>query len=297
MRLLRKFQKLRCASSVRAHGSHSWPAVWRDSRAATAEPVRIVSSVSAAQQLKAAPQPLSATLQRLRGSVPHLNSSAAQNNGAAAKCSSARQPSRAGRVAPSQAGMPQLVLILGVLLPCSVATSAADIPAEEVLSRILRNQESILEQLAALQAVPEEQEEQECPTGWSRHEERCYLIPVTTASWHQAHRDCVLLDSRAGLASVHPSSAHHLRSIVWASRVSLVWVGLLRLAGRRSGWVWSDGSPLDFAKWTSRAPSNYGNSQVIADSSIGATNQSLVGNRWQRPIIGSPVAGIRFSVP
>ena len=87
-----------------------------------------------------------------------------------------------------------------------------------------------MEQLAVLQPAPEEQEEQECPAD----EERCYLIPVTTASWHQAHRDCVLLDSRAGLASVHPSSAHHLRSIVSASRVSQVWVSLLRLAGRRS---------------------------------------------------------------
>ena len=165
--------------------------------------------------------------------------------------------------------MSTLFLLLGGFLLHSVSVKSAEIPAD-VFRRLLSNQELILEQLAALQPTPEE-----CPAGWSRHEDRCYLIPVTTASWHQAHRDCALLDRRAGLASVHPTSAHHLRAVVSASQVPRVWIGLLRLAGRGSGWLWSDGSPLDLTKWAMRAPSNYGRSNKHC-----AMMQSGVAGRW-----------------
>ncbi|KAF0310354.1 C-type lectin 1 [Amphibalanus amphitrite] len=77
----------------------------------------------------------------------------------------------------------------------------------------------------------------------------------------QAHRDCALLHRRAGLASVHPGSAGHLRDVLAATQVRAAWVGLTRLAGRGSGWVWSDGSTLDTAKWAPRSPSNYGSGQ------------------------------------
>ncbi|XP_043210145.1 lactose-binding lectin l-2-like [Amphibalanus amphitrite] len=107
------------------------------------------------------------------------------------------------------------------------------------------------DQLASLQPAAAQ-----CPDGWRRHQDSCYLVTPHQTTWMAAHHVCAALDRRARLASVHPGSAAFLKSLAKSYRADqLIWIGLARLSAGGS-WSWSDGSPVDYADWDGGQPNN-----------------------------------------
>ncbi|XP_043199958.1 C-type lectin-like [Amphibalanus amphitrite] len=116
--------------------------------------------------------------------------------------------------------------------------------------------ETVREEVGRQLATTGRSVSQECPAGWSRHGDTCYLIPPRLASWPVAHHVCATLDSRARLASVHPDSRRFVESLVESFGASRgVWIGLARSQSIHE-WVWSDGTPLDLARWEPGQPNN-----------------------------------------
>ncbi|XP_043188185.1 C-type lectin lectoxin-Enh4-like [Amphibalanus amphitrite] len=95
----------------------------------------------------------------------------------------------------------------------------------------------------------------ECPSGWARHGDSCYLIPPQKTNWFRAHHACAVLHRGAQLASVHPDSGPFLEGMVASSGAEkAVWVGLFGSGKAAGDWVWSDGSPFDYAHWDRNQP-------------------------------------------
>ena len=114
----------------------------------------------------------------------------------------------------------------------------------------------IQDHLTSLQPAPEE-----CPGGWSRHRDSCYFISPQKTTWYLAHHVCAVLDRRARLASVHPASSQFVETLAKETGTNRIWIGLARQCDDDDSWVWSDGTPLDFADWAPSQPNNVGGNQ------------------------------------
>ena len=116
------------------------------------------------------------------------------------------------------------------------------------LERLQNQLTDLQDQLTTAQSAADE-----CPSGWSRHNNACYLIPAVTATWFGANVICPSVDRRARLASVHLDNHQFIEQMIGASGTHEVWAGGARL--RRGGidWGWQDGTAYDYANW---APGN-----------------------------------------
>ena len=92
---------------------------------------------------------------------------------------------------------------------------------------------------------------EECPLGWSRHEDSCYFVSLQKTTWYRAHYSCATLHRRARLASIHLASSEFIEALLTGD--DYFWIGLVRL-NPQGGFVWSDGSPLDYTKWRAGQP-------------------------------------------
>ena len=96
---------------------------------------------------------------------------------------------------------------------------------------------------------------QECPSGWVQHENSCFIIPPQKTNWYRAHHACAVLHPWSKLASVHPRSGPFVEGMVASSGAEkAVWVGLFGSGKAAGNWVWSDGSPFDYAHWDRNQP-------------------------------------------
>ena len=150
--------------------------------------------------------------------------------------------------------------LLAIIL-YSVAASAAptvDSPASSISLDGVRAETLQLCYNATCQILPPDRQPaaEECPTGWSRHQDSCFLIPAQTSSWHLAHHHCAMMEPRARLASVHQWSRRFIEEMVRSfDAPKAVWVGLARLS-TATDWMWSDATGVDYLNWGSRQPDN-----------------------------------------
>ena len=168
---------------------------------------------------------------------------------------------------------PVLLLVVPLILPSAVAPSQAVTLPEiigqlslscrqgcdnsAVVDDIRAGQDQLEEMIAEIQRQVTSAAA-ECPYGWSRIENSCYLIPLARASWFRAQHHCAELDPRARLAIVPPSASERLEAMVRASTSSSwgAWIGLVRLESGEFGWT--SGSPLVFTDWNEGEPSGDG---------------------------------------
>ena len=103
---------------------------------------------------------------------------------------------------------------------------------------------------------------EECPDGWSRHSNSCYLIPAVTATWFRASVLCSSRDRRARLATVHSDNHQFVEDLVAAaSDAKFVWLGGARMRSSGAEWGWLDGTVFDYANWARNQPNNHNNAE------------------------------------
>ncbi|CAJ1085778.1 type-2 ice-structuring protein-like isoform X3 [Xyrichtys novacula] len=102
-----------------------------------------------------------------------------------------------------------------------------------------------------------------CPSGWSRHNGRCFIYISSPMTWAQAERHCQ--DLGGNLASVHS----HVEYVFVQNMISRItqgfqfaWIGGSD-AVEEGTWFWSDGTPFTFAHWDAGQPDNQANSDCM----------------------------------
>ncbi|XP_059189846.1 galactose-specific lectin nattectin-like [Centropristis striata] len=109
-------------------------------------------------------------------------------------------------------------------------------------------------------AAPAETEDQSirCPPHWTGFGSRCFRFFWRTLAWVDAEKHCISVGGN--LASVHNADENaflrdHIETVSGARRHT--WIG--GSDGEREGqWLWSDGTPFDYARWSIGEPNNYG---------------------------------------
>ncbi|XP_065326095.1 ladderlectin-like [Pelmatolapia mariae] len=93
-----------------------------------------------------------------------------------------------------------------------------------------------------------------CPHGWNRFKRRCFVYIPRPMNWAQAERNC--LSMGAHLASVHSSSEyHHIQKLTGPHGYKETWIGGTDASGENV-WLWSDGTPFQYAHWCPGEPNN-----------------------------------------
>ncbi|KAK7944579.1 hypothetical protein WMY93_000307 [Mugilogobius chulae] len=104
-----------------------------------------------------------------------------------------------------------------------------------------------------------------CPEGWNKIANRNYCSKFFTGpradekTWFEARDYC--RDIGGDLLSIH--SAEELR----VARHGKAWIGL-HVADANTGYVWSDGSPVNFQHWQDGEPNNFNNAESCAEFKI-----------------------------
>nr|XP_054771100.1 echinoidin-like [Lytechinus pictus] len=114
-----------------------------------------------------------------------------------------------------------------------------------------------------------------CSTYWTAFGHHCYRFFAYTKSWEDAERHCqsysvpslgsggTVIDSIGHLVSIHSEEEQNFVSTFFgdsakeASSYSHMWIGLHDVA-TEGGYQWTDDTPMDFTKWGSTEPNDYG---------------------------------------
>ncbi|XP_067086274.1 galactose-specific lectin nattectin-like [Osmerus mordax] len=107
------------------------------------------------------------------------------------------------------------------------------------------------------EAVGEAETRQQCPPGWRRYGDRCYLFVQIASPWAEAERHCVTLGGN--MASVHSLAQYHfLQQLIrdHAHSNQRTWLGA-NDAIQEGIWLWSDGSRFNYRLWSSGNPDNH----------------------------------------
>ncbi|XP_056611629.1 galactose-specific lectin nattectin-like [Triplophysa dalaica] len=91
-----------------------------------------------------------------------------------------------------------------------------------------------------------------CPFGWTPFETHCYRFFPQRQNWATAEKFCQA--SAANLASVR-TRAHNNFLLSLVPRNSRAWIGG-HDGEKESRWLWSDGSPFNYANWCFWEPNN-----------------------------------------
>uniref|UniRef100_A0A671U5T3 Mannose receptor, C type 1b n=1 Tax=Sparus aurata TaxID=8175 RepID=A0A671U5T3_SPAAU len=107
----------------------------------------------------------------------------------------------------------------------------------------------------ALQTVPPPQ----CADGWKRVASRnfCYKSSSQRKSWYEARDYCRAIGG--DLLSIHSAV-----DIQEDRRYSDAWIGL-SAPDTNNGYVWSDGSPVNYQHWDDNEPNNHNNAESCAE--------------------------------
>uniref|UniRef100_A0A8C7ZTR9 C-type lectin domain-containing protein n=1 Tax=Oryzias sinensis TaxID=183150 RepID=A0A8C7ZTR9_9TELE len=96
-----------------------------------------------------------------------------------------------------------------------------------------------------------------CPMFWYSYGGRCYKYVATSMTWGDAELHCV--SQNANLVSVHSLKEDNLVKMLirnFDPAESPTWIGLSD-AQKERGWLWSDGTKIDFGAWAAKQPDNW----------------------------------------
>jgi hypothetical protein len=95
-----------------------------------------------------------------------------------------------------------------------------------------------------------------CPSFWNEFDTNCYKYIGRQLTWVKAERHCQSLD--AHLVSIHSSEEmKYITALIenYDPTKSYHWIGFSDVH-EEGFWMWSDGSPSDFAFWYPTEPNN-----------------------------------------
>ncbi|XP_067467955.1 lactose-binding lectin l-2-like [Thunnus thynnus] len=113
-----------------------------------------------------------------------------------------------------------------------------------------------------------------CPMFWYSFNGRCYKYVSTRMTWADAELHCV--SQKANLVSIHSlEEQKFVKSLIknFDHAEGFTWIGLSDTQ-KEGGWMWSDGSAVNFAFWNSREPSNGGGNEDCVHNNYGT------GRKW-----------------
>ncbi|KAG8005157.1 Lactose-binding lectin l-2 [Nibea albiflora] len=109
-----------------------------------------------------------------------------------------------------------------------------------------------------------------CPMFWYSFNGRCYKYVATRLTWADAELHCV--SQKANLVSIHSEEEHNfIKDLImnFDHNRGPTWIGLSDTQ-KEGGWMWSDGSAVDFVLWSATQPSNKGGTEDCASINFGA---------------------------
>ncbi|XP_051245841.1 lactose-binding lectin l-2-like [Dicentrarchus labrax] len=95
-----------------------------------------------------------------------------------------------------------------------------------------------------------------CPMFWWSFNGRCYKYIATRMTWIDAELHCV--SQGANLAAIHSVEEHKfVNSLIknFDPAQGFSWIGINDIQ-KEGGWMWSDGSAVDFVFWNAAQPDN-----------------------------------------
>ncbi|XP_044026914.1 lactose-binding lectin l-2-like [Siniperca chuatsi] len=95
-----------------------------------------------------------------------------------------------------------------------------------------------------------------CPMFWYSFNGRCYKYVATHMTWADAELNCV--SERANLVSIHSlKEENFVKSLIknFDHAEGGTWIGLSDIQ-KEGGWMWSDGSAVNFVFWSAGQPDN-----------------------------------------
>ncbi|XP_042291262.1 lactose-binding lectin l-2-like [Thunnus maccoyii] len=108
-----------------------------------------------------------------------------------------------------------------------------------------------------------------CPMFWYSFQGRCYKYVSTHMTWADAELHCV--SEKANLVSVHSlEEQNFVKSLIknFDHAEGYTWIGLSDTQ-KEGGWMWSDGSAVNFAFWSSGEPNNEGGKEDCVHNNYG----------------------------
>ncbi|XP_071356808.1 lactose-binding lectin l-2-like [Trachinotus anak] len=108
-----------------------------------------------------------------------------------------------------------------------------------------------------------------CPLFWYNFNGRCYKYVATHLTWADAELHCV--SEGANLVSIHSLEENHfVKSLIenFDHAEGFTWIGLSDTQ-KEGGWMWSDGSAVDFALWRAGQPDNYKGNEDCGHMNVG----------------------------
>ncbi|KAM9340540.1 lactose-binding lectin l-2-like [Symphorus nematophorus] len=108
-----------------------------------------------------------------------------------------------------------------------------------------------------------------CPMFWYSFNNRCYKYVSTRLTWAEAELYCV--SQRANLVSIHsPEEQNFIKDLVknFDHSEGPTWIGLSDTQ-KEGGWMWSDGSAVDFVFWHKTEPNNLGGKEDCVQNNHG----------------------------
>ena len=94
----------------------------------------------------------------------------------------------------------------------------------------------------------------DCPPGWTKHMQSCFLLSNSSLRWSQAESACQANNS--SLASVHDTSVDTFLASLVPELWSKVFLGGYRQDQSAVVWSWSDHSAWVYNNWVPGEPSN-----------------------------------------
>ncbi|KAJ0001785.1 hypothetical protein NQD34_001581 [Periophthalmus magnuspinnatus] len=98
----------------------------------------------------------------------------------------------------------------------------------------------------------------DCPMFWYSFNGRCYKYVATPLTWADAEIYCV--SQHANLVSIHSLEENNfVKTLIqnFDHRQGQTWIGLSDVH-KETAWMWSDGCPVVFDKWSIAQPDNMG---------------------------------------
>nr|UMW88593.1 lactose-binding lectin l-2-like [Siniperca chuatsi] len=100
-----------------------------------------------------------------------------------------------------------------------------------------------------------------CPMFWYSFNGRCYKYVATHMTWADAELNCV--SDGANLVSIHSlEEQNFVKSLIknFDHAEGGTWIGLSDIQ-KEGGWMWSDGSAVNFVFWSVVQPDNSGGNE------------------------------------
>ncbi|XP_075333315.1 ladderlectin-like [Odontesthes bonariensis] len=108
-----------------------------------------------------------------------------------------------------------------------------------------------------------------CPMFSFSFNGRCYKHITTRLTWGEAELHCV--SEGANLVSIHSLQEHEFVNFMiknFDPNQDITWIGLTDVH-KEGGWMWSDGSKVNFTLWSENQPDNIGANEHCVNTNSG----------------------------